>query len=118
MFTCPGFSGGQYTHGDEQYQYTNGDATIVKRRLRRKGTADTSSSTDDLFHSSSAKSSALNIQGASGNSSSSLLSSSVPSSPPVQFGGRTASGRTHGSISPLALNDGDSGIQARSLLVR
>lgn len=88
-------------------------ATIVKRRLRRKGTTDTSSSTDDLY-TSSTKSAAMSINYEHKNVSTGLLSSSVPSSPPVQFNASRMSGRTHGSVSPLALNDSstDATIQA------
>uniref|UniRef100_A0A914LC88 Phosphatidylinositol-3,4,5-trisphosphate 3-phosphatase n=1 Tax=Meloidogyne incognita TaxID=6306 RepID=A0A914LC88_MELIC len=33
MFTCPGFCGGQYVHGDEAYQYP--DSMIVRRCFKR-----------------------------------------------------------------------------------
>ena len=34
MFTCPGFCGGQYVHGDEAYPYP--ESMIVRRRFKRK----------------------------------------------------------------------------------
>ncbi|KAI6238210.1 hypothetical protein M3Y99_00720000 [Aphelenchoides fujianensis] len=123
MFTCPGFCGGQYVHGDERYPYEDGASGIVKRRMRRKGTTDTSSSTDDLFRGGSSTSSFKSSSGcsdANGPDSAALdatitphavLSASVPSSPPVLGPSPRTNGnggRTHGSVSPLALHDTNS----------
>ncbi|KAI1732956.1 c2 domain of PTEN tumor-suppressor protein [Ditylenchus destructor] len=70
MFTCPGFCGGNYMHGDEAYPYPNGESMIVKRRLRKKVKCD-----EPLRQASDRR--VQSIAGGMPNSS------SMPSSPPL-----------------------------------
>ncbi|CAK5030557.1 unnamed protein product [Meloidogyne enterolobii] len=57
MFTCPGFCGGQYVHGDEAYQYP--DSMIVRRCFKRvehqKSISSKNSELDDSVSSGSKK---------------------------------------------------------------
>ncbi|KAI6180871.1 Phosphatidylinositol 3,4,5-trisphosphate 3-phosphatase and dual-specificity protein phosphatase PTEN [Aphelenchoides besseyi] len=44
MFTCPGFAGGLYVHGDEKYLYKDGASGIVRRKRKEEATETTNGS--------------------------------------------------------------------------
>uniref|UniRef100_A0A915DBI0 Phosphatase tensin-type domain-containing protein n=1 Tax=Ditylenchus dipsaci TaxID=166011 RepID=A0A915DBI0_9BILA len=80
MFSCPGFCGGQYVHGDEAYPYSSMDGEsdslmIVRKGLRRRTTR--SSQPTQKFSDSQLP------QNYSHNSAS--ANCSMPSSPPFQL---------------------------------
>uniref|UniRef100_A0A914C1Y8 phosphatidylinositol-3,4,5-trisphosphate 3-phosphatase n=1 Tax=Acrobeloides nanus TaxID=290746 RepID=A0A914C1Y8_9BILA len=67
MFTCPGFCGGTYVHGDEAYPYPDEGTTIVKRTFKRKINTTCQKSVEKSIEARLQK----------------VTASSVPSSPPV-----------------------------------
>ena len=76
MFTCPGFCGGAYIHGDEAYPYPDKGATIVTKSLKLRSTL----IEDTVASDGLAKSSSVSEKQKTPKISTS--SSSVPSSPP------------------------------------
>jgi hypothetical protein len=75
MFTCPGFCGGQYIHGDEAYPYP--DSMIVKRRFVRKQKNSRSITTNTVDNSHSTASPRL------GSHPTSPLTAHFPASTPT-----------------------------------